>query len=187
MSQIGGAYKEADMQKRIVLFITLVVLFSYGFTSSGYLLSESSDASIAEPHIPVYNFDELEPLLYTSSNKTHVINFWAMWCAPCVRELPILLEYEKNNPDVEIILVSLDFPEDIETKLKPFLKEREISSKVVLLDDPDANSWIDKVDPNWSGAIPFTIVFNNEKRSYHERVFENTKDLESIIENTIEN
>lgn len=135
--------------------------------------------------IPVYNFESLEPLLYTDSNKIHIVNFWAMWCAPCIKELPILKEFEKNNPNVEITLVSLDFPEDIETRLKPFLERKGITSKVVLLDDPDQNSWINKIDPNWSGAIPFTIIFNNENRTFHERAFNNIKDLENEVYNTI--
>ena len=135
--------------------------------------------------IPVYNFESLEPLLYTDSNKIHIVNFWAMWCAPCIKELPILKEFEKNNSNVEITLVSLDFPEDIETRLKPFLERKGITSKVVLLDDPDQNSWINKIDPNWSGAIPFTIIFNNENRTFHERAFNDIKDLENEVYNTI--
>lgn len=135
--------------------------------------------------IPVYNFESLEPLLYTDSNKIHIVNFWAMWCAPCIKELPILKEFEKNNPNVEITLVSLDFPEDIETRLKPFLERKGITSKVVLLDDPDQNSWINKIDPNWSGTIPFTIIFNNENRTFHERAFNDIKDLENEVYNTI--
>ncbi|EPR68468.1 hypothetical protein ADICYQ_2563 [Cyclobacterium qasimii M12-11B] len=108
-----------------------------------------------------------------------------MWCAPCVKELPIIEAYAKKNPNADVLLVSLDFQKDIETKLKPFLKDKNISSKVILLDDPDSNSWIDKIDPNWSGAIPFTIIFNNKNRSFHERAFESLEDLENEIQKLI--
>lgn len=135
--------------------------------------------------IVIHDFNSLEPLLNTDSEKIHIVNFWAMWCVPCVKELPIIEAFTKNNPDSEILLVSLDFPEDIETKLKPFLKKRNISSEVVLLDDPDVNTWINKIDPNWSGAIPFTIIFNNKNRSFHERAFKDLEDLENEINNTI--
>ncbi|CDF79454.1 thiol:disulfide oxireductase [Formosa agariphila KMM 3901] len=107
-----------------------------------------------------------------------------MWCAPCVKELPIIQEFAKNNPDVDVVLVSLDFPKDMETKIKPFIKDKGIHSKVVLLDDPDSNTWIDKINPDWSGSIPFTIIFNNAKRSFHEREFKNLKDLETEVYNT---
>lgn len=135
--------------------------------------------------IPVYNYTELAPLLETNSSKIKVVNFWAMWCVPCVKELPYFQELAKNNPQIEVILISLDFPESIETELKPFLKERNINLKVVVLDDPDSNNWINKIDPNWSGAIPFTIIFNNKKRAFFEQTFENSKDLENKINKTI--
>lgn len=110
-----------------------------------------------------------------------------MWCAPCVKELPYIEAYTKKHPEVEVLLVSMDFPKEIETKLKPFLKEKNITSKVVLLDDPDSNTWIDKIDPNWSGAIPFTIIFNNEERSFYERSFESLEDLENQVNKTTKN
>ena len=166
-------------------FLGMFILFlCFGF-SVPTLQSQTDLSSRNEQDIPIYNFDSLESLLHTKSEKTYVVNFWAMWCAPCVKELPFFQAYAENNPDVEVLLVSLDFPEDIESKLKPFLKKIGITTKVVLLDDPDANSWIDKIDPNWSGAIPFTIVFNNKKRSFHERAFNSLQDLENAINLTI--
>ncbi|WP_211320104.1 TlpA disulfide reductase family protein [Dyadobacter jejuensis] len=129
----------------------------------------------------------MEPLLSTDSESIHIVNFWAMWCAPCVKELPLLEQYKAKYPDASVLLVSLDFPEDIETKLKPFLKKKGITLKVALLDDPDANRWIDRVDPNWSGAIPFTIIFDNKNRSFHERPFNDLPDLEQTINNTFKN
>ncbi len=167
-----------------LLPIALTILFSYGFSTLNSLSNKNTTTTV-QTDIPVYNFDELEPLLYTDSKKTYIINFWAMWCGPCIKELPHFQEYQKNNPDVEIIFVSLDFPKDIESRLKPFLKKKGITSKVVLLDDPDSNTWINKIDPNWSGAIPFTIIFNNKERSFHERAFESAIDIEKEVLKTI--
>lgn len=169
--------------------IILIVLISFTLESCGQsvITSNVEPATKAPDHvdIPVFNFDSLEPLLNTTTEKIHIINFWAMWCAPCVKELPVFEAYKKLNPNVEIILVSLDFIEDIDTKLKPFLKKNNITSTVVLLDDADANTWIDKIDPKWSGAIPFTIIFNNKNRSLHERSFVDVQDLENTIKKTI--
>ena len=167
----------------LVLFITPLFYGCINKTTK----SNTSESKTLNDTIPVYNFNALEPLLYTNNNNIHIVNFWAMWCAPCVKEMPIIQEYAKNNPNVDVTLVSLDFPKDIETKLKPFLKDKGIDLKVVLLDDPDSNTWIDKVNPNWSGSIPFTIIFNNNKRSFHERDFESLEDLKTEIHNTFNN
>lgn len=131
--------------------------------------------------ITIYNFTSIEPVLYSQTPSIKIVNFWAMWCAPCIKELPYLEEYAATHPEVELVLVSLDFPEDIETKLKPFIKKKNIQSKVILLDAPDANSWIDKVNPSWSGAIPFTIISTDTDRSYHERSFESVEDLSNEV------
>jgi thiol-disulfide isomerase/thioredoxin len=137
--------------------------------------------SLVNDSIKVYNFNDFEPLLYSKEKNIKIINFWATWCVPCVKELPFFEEYANANSNVQVLLVSLDFAEDIHSKLPAFIKKRGISSEVVVLDDPNANAWIDKVDPNWSGAIPFTIIFNGDKRLYFERSFESAKDIESVV------
>jgi thiol-disulfide isomerase/thioredoxin len=164
------------------IYLAIFLCFCFSCKEKNSATNKTTAPSVTTiADIPIYDFNDLEPLLYTNTNKTYIVNFWAMWCAPCVKELPYIQEYADKNPDVEVVLVSMDFIKDIETKLKPFLKERNITSQVVLLDDPDANTWIDKIDPNWSGAIPFTIIFNNKTRKFYERSFESLEDLETEI------
>ncbi|MEP0262852.1 TlpA disulfide reductase family protein [Dokdonia sp.] len=118
------------------------------------------------------DYEGLEEYLETSNATVQVVNFWATWCQPCVKELPY---FEKVNTlyadqDVDVILVSLDFPDHIE-RLSRFIEKHNIQSEVVFLDDGDANNWIPKVDVSWSGAIPATIIYTKEKRSFYERSF----------------
>ena len=120
-----------------------------------------------------YDFNSLEPLLNQQNDTTYVVNFWATWCQPCVAELP---NFEKLNEvykskKVKVILVSLDMSKSVESSLIPFLKRKKIQSLVVHLNDPDANSWIDKVDPKWSGALPATVIYNKNTRQFYEQSF----------------
>lgn len=136
--------------------------------------------------IPVYNFDNFEYLLYQNDDKVRIINFWATWCKPCVAELPYfeLINSEYKEKNVEVILVSLDLPGHIENKLIPFLKKQKIDSRVVVLDDPDANSWIPQVSPNWSGAIPATIIYKGNTMNFYEQSFsynELEKQLKKVL------
>lgn len=163
------------------------LIFTSCFLACKEKKAQDSSITTTSNTIPIYDFNTLEPLLYSTTSKTYIVNFWAMWCAPCVKELPYLQQYADQNPNVELLLISLDFPEDIETKLKPFLKKKNSTANVILLDDPDSNTWIDKIDPNWSGSIPFTILFNNKKRAFYERPFEDIKDLENEINKIINN
>ena len=120
--------------------------------------------------VPSLSYTELKPLLNQKGDKIYVVNFWATWCAPCIKELPYF-EVLDQREDVEVLLVSLDFPKHKESRLLPFIKKNKLQSKVVLLDDANENYWINDIHPNWSGAIPATIVYNRHKRDFYERSF----------------
>lgn len=126
-----------------------------------------------EKTIPIVDFNGLEHYLNKQNDTTYVINFWATWCAPCVKELPYFEQLNKKykGEKVKVILVSLDFPKSYEKRLLPFVKKKGLKSDVILLDDPDSNSWIGKVDKNWSGAIPATIIYNKKARRLYEQPF----------------
>ena len=123
--------------------------------------------------IEIYKYSELEPLLNYKDNKTYVINFWATWCAPCLKELPYFEELHDKygNQNLRVILVSLDFPDKFESQLKPFVKKKNLLPQVILLDDPNENEWIPKVDESWSGALPATLIYNKNKRAFYEQSF----------------
>lgn len=136
--------------------------------------------------LDVYNFEGFESFLSRKDDKTYVINFWATWCAPCIKELPyfeiVNKKYSGNN--VEVILVSLDFPKQYEKKLIPFIEKKKLESKVIALDDPKMNDWIPKIDEDWSGAIPATIIYNKDKSQFYERSF-NLEELENELKQFI--
>ena len=103
------------------------------------------------------------------SDKIEVINFWATWCKPCIKELPYFQELHNSKQDqVEVTLISLDFADALDSKVIPFVQKRQLTPEVLLLDEIDYNSWIDKVDPSWSGAIPATLMINHRTG---ERIF----------------
>lgn len=127
-----------------------------------------------ESTIKIYNYDELAPLLHKQDDKIHVVNFWATWCKPCVEELPAFekLQATYKDKNVEVLLVSIDFPNQIEEQLVPFIKENKIQSEVVVLDDPYQNKWINAIDKTWSGALPATLIYKNNKRAFYEQSFD---------------
>ncbi len=132
---------------------------------------------------PVYNYDQLSQIINKEDGKTYVINFWATWCKPCVEELPYFEQLNETYKDdqVEVILVSLDFKKQFEKKLVPFMTDRKLKSKVMVLLDPDSNTWIDKVSDEWTGAIPATIIRNGTKSEFREGSYATFDELNNIV------
>lgn len=133
---------------------------------------------------PVYmSFDEFEPYIRFSNDTTYVINFWATWCKPCVAEMPYFEKLIKDYHDkpVKVFMVSMDFPKDIKRKLIPFVEERNLAPHVVALADMDYNAWIDKVSTEWDGAIPFTLVYNQDERQVKLGEMDGYEELESMV------
>lgn len=121
---------------------------------------------ISGQRIEYIKIPELEKILKNSDNKLFVVNFWATWCPPCVAELPYFEKVAKDydSKEVKFILVSLDFPSQIQKRLIPFLKKNNITLDIAVMTELDYNLWIDKVDPSWQGNIPATLFFNNSKK-----------------------
>ena len=119
------------------------------------------------------SFDDFEPHLHCSNDSLYVVNFWATWCTPCVDELPAFekISREFSDRDVKVLLVSLDFPNQVESRLMPFLQKNDITAEVIVLNDPDANKWIDRVHPDWSGALPATVIYSRKNRDFYEKSF----------------
>jgi thiol-disulfide isomerase/thioredoxin len=133
--------------------------------------------------VPVMDFDELQAYLTSQKEKIVVVNFWATWCAPCVEELHYF-EYANRDfkdQDVKVILVSLDFRKAMESQLLPFLKRNEIESEVILLSDPRTNTWINRVSPDWSGAIPGTWFIAGDSAVFDEGKYPDYQVLKNTI------
>tara|TARA_B110000091_G_scaffold30276_1_gene31030 strand:+ start:1000 stop:1494 length:495 start_codon:yes stop_codon:yes gene_type:complete len=139
---------------------------------AGLISCKKEEAQILS--VKTYTFNELKPLLEKNDGKTYIINFWATWCAPCVKELPYFekINQEYSDKNVEVLLVSLDFPKQVEKKLIPFINKRKLKSEVVLLNDINENVWIKAIDESWSGAIPATIIYNKNNRKFYEQSFD---------------
>ena len=157
------------MQKFLVFFCGIALIFICNASTP--------------PAVKVVKFDALEHLMNRKGEKIEVINFWATWCKPCIKELPFFQELQNNLSDrVNVTLISLDFVDVLDTKVIPFVERKKLTPDVLLLDEIDYNSWIDKVDPSWSGAIPATLIINHQtgERNFHEGELAEG-DLETMI------
>jgi thiol-disulfide isomerase/thioredoxin len=104
----------------------------------------------------------------------------ASWCLPCVAELDAFLKLEQHlkNEKVKIFFISLDIKSSTSNLLK-VKKEKGIQNNLLILEEPDANKWINKVDSNWSGALPATWFIPRQKQ--RARLFEQIVTFDSLL------
>ncbi len=152
---------------KVKIIIAALILFS------SYAINAQSVKEV--------NYEQFKPYLNNQSDTVYVINFWATWCKPCIEELPhfMTVAQDMRHKPVKFIFVSLDFAKYKESKLIPFIKENVIDEEVLLLNDPNSNFWINDINKEWSGAIPATIIYRKNQRSF----FEGQVSYEELTEN----
>jgi thiol-disulfide isomerase/thioredoxin len=117
------------------------------------------------------------------SDHPLIVNFWATFCVPCVKEIPYfqstVARYQGEG--VELILVSLDLPDYYPGKIASFAQGRGFTAHIVWLDETNADYFCPKVDPRWTGGIPCSLFINNKthyRRFFDRQLTEPQVDLE---------
>ncbi len=145
--------------KRYLIYVIIIISF------------DSCNPISFNHKVPITDFNGIEKWFNKQNDSVYVINFWATWCAPCVKEFPVFEQFAKENKKekVKVLMINLDFPDQYKSRLLPFLKNRKSSLDVIMLDDPNQNQWIGKVDSTWSGSLPATLIYGNGKRVFLEK------------------
>lgn len=128
-----------------------------------------------KPQVKLLSLSNLEHRVSQGKDTTYVVNFWATWCGPCVEELPAFEQLHKNlkKQPYKVILMSLDFKSKLEREVIPFVKKHKLQAEVFVVNEADQQAFIDRVDKNWSGALPATLIMkaNALRYGFYERTF----------------
>jgi thiol-disulfide isomerase/thioredoxin len=125
---------------------------------------------------------ELESYIAASDHPI-IVNFWATFCVPCVKEIPYfqstVAHYKDQN--VELVLVSLDLPDYFPEKIGDFVKKQGYTARILWLNETNADYFCPRVDPRWTGGIPSSLFINNKthyRRFFDRQLTEPQVDLE---------
>jgi len=133
------------------LILLSVILVSFSFVNAQELKA-------------LKNEDMVNQFLKDKDDKIVVVNLWAYWCAPCKEEFPDLIKFGKeNSDDMKLVLISLDMPEDLDSKTKPFLAKNNVDFLSYYNAFDKDEKLIMMLDKNWEGAIPSTFFFKDGK------------------------
>lgn len=92
-----------------------------------------------------------------------MLNFWATHCAPCIEEFPDIMDLAELYEDkgLKIYFVSTDWIERKKSVVK-FLEDQGVKGVSFLKKEGGDHEFITSISSDWSGALPFTIIFDKK-------------------------
>jgi thiol-disulfide isomerase/thioredoxin len=110
------------------------------------------------------NEAEFQQLVQQRNGKILLVNVWATWCLPCREEFPDLVKLAEayKESDVEIIGISADYADEIDSKILPFLREQKVNFQNYVRNFEDDEVFINSLNPKWRGALPVTAIYDRE-------------------------
>ena len=122
-------------------------------------------AKVAKEPVSIEQADAaaLRELRANRSGRIRVVNVWATWCGPCVSEFDQLIETNLiyRNRDFELVTVAAQFPDETDKVLK-FLQRHHASTRNLIFGETDKYKLMAALDPEWSGALPHTLVLSDD-------------------------
>lgn len=136
-----------------------------------------------ELKVEIINLEELNDIINTRQGTPLLLNVWATWCIPCREEFPDLIRLAEDYDDgIEVIGISVDSQEEIESKVIPFLQQVNSSFTNYIINFDDPEDFINLVNKDWGGAIPATFIY--DKTGVQKEVFigkQSFGDFEKIV------
>ncbi|HEV7844176.1 MAG TPA: TlpA disulfide reductase family protein, partial [Pyrinomonadaceae bacterium] len=135
-----------------------------GWQQQGAGAKKGTRPSSSAPAVREIDVEGLKKLLALDEKRPRplLINFWATWCEPCRAEFPDMVKIDDDyrSRGLQLIAVSIDDVSEINTSVPKFLEEMRASMPVYLLNTLEPEAAITYVDPQWSGSLPATFLYD---------------------------
>lgn len=139
---------------RTIILLTIVIIVGI----SGFIAYNAPDDILPERRFDfsLIDLDRNNRNISEWDGKILVINFWATWCPPCIKEIPMFMELQTKYADngLQFIGISLD---NSRQQVLDFVKIHGINYPIL---GGDETFTVTQKFGNTSGAIPFTVIIN---------------------------
>jgi thiol-disulfide isomerase/thioredoxin len=153
------------MFRKLILLFFVLLLLGFAPQSSNKINVEKIDKI------------KLHKLIKERKGKVLFVNLWATWCVPCREEFSSVVKLVNENKDVDFVGISVDLPDEVESKIIPFLKTNKANFVNYVNGIDGDEELINTLDKKWNGSLPATFIFDNTgkkisflegKKSYEE-------------------
>lgn len=161
---------------RLIWVLCVSLLLSCGSDTSEKSKSQSFSTTVNMGPFKMLKADQYTGVMEQfKGQKAVVLNLWATWCQPCVKEFPYLVSLRNQyQDDVEVVFISFDFPE-AKTDAEAFLKKQGVTWDTYMRTGNDQEFF--KVLPeSFSGALPYTAFIAKDGTLVKEITGAHTKE-----------
>jgi len=170
---------------KIKLMFLLVALMA---VVAGFKLQQNGQsAKIAEPVTEQlsFGFPDIkgqQQAIQQWQGKILIINFWATWCGPCLKEIPEFIQWQQAYQDKNVQFIGIAV--DDQQSVADYLKTIHINYPILIAGD--AGSQLSQQLGNLINAVPFTLIVNAQGQIVHRQFGELSKEkfsevLESLL------
>jgi thiol-disulfide isomerase/thioredoxin len=169
---------------KVILVTVLAGSISIGVAIFGQRLLEQGRGPILSSGQETAHLDSLPDFTFpdltgrkiasnTWAGKVLVLNFWATWCPPCLREMPLFVEAQKTygDRDIQVVGIAIDSKDEVTR----FLAEHQVNYPI-LLGDAEAIEMSRQLGNRLEG-LPFTVIFDRLGKWTYAQVGEVTQSL----------
>jgi thiol-disulfide isomerase/thioredoxin len=146
----------------------LIAIFLYALSGGVHTLPAQKKNT--PPSVEPIDVKGVEHLVHVRNGKILFLNVWATWCQPCMEEFPDLVKLcnDYQNAGVDFAAISVDYPDEVDSKILPFLISQHVPFTVYVANVKKDEDFINELNPSWSGAVPATFIFDANGK---QRVF----------------
>ena len=143
----------------LAVVVTLLLAGPASAADEEYAVFKETAGRPAAPDLAVMTLDEAPASLAAYKGKLVLLNLWATWCAPCVKEMPALLRLQQKLGAQGLQVVALSQDRGSAHVVKPFLAEKKLSELTVLLDPKSTTMKAMQIR-----GLPTTILLSRDGR-----------------------
>lgn len=130
------------------------------------LLLQAASAYAGDRGSPVtpVSAEEFAEVLAAKRGQVLLVNYWATWCAPCLREIPDLMAVAEELADeaFSFIALSVDDPYTGQAQIEDYIERWFQGFTTYLRTDPDLDAVAAVIDPAWNEIMPTTYIIDRE-------------------------
>lgn len=119
-------------------------------------------SAAAESRIEAIDAGQLHDVLAGLRGRVVLVNFWATWCRPCLKEIPELTELAEKYDEsgLTLVAVSLDDRDSIDVVVRPFLDKWFPEFRTYLSMEADMDAMVSTIDQAWNEILPTSYLLD---------------------------